>query len=90
MASIELELMHQNLPMSLCLLRYRAVATSLPCTAVLQPRPGLQKTKCCGVLCRALNQAVGRVIQHRHGWGTVLLLDSRFQQPRSQQQLPMW
>ena len=40
--------------------------------------------------CRALNQAVGRVIRHRHDWGAVLLLDARFQQPRSQQQLSKW
>jgi regulator of telomere elongation helicase 1 len=27
---------------------------------------------------RAVNQAIGRVIRHRHDWGAILLLDSRF------------
>ena len=40
---------------------------------------------------RAMNQALGRCIRHRHDWGAVILLDHRFcQQPRTVQQLSKW
>ena len=39
---------------------------------------------------RAVNQAVGRVIRHRHDYGAVLLLDSRFAEPRNQSGLSRW
>ena len=39
---------------------------------------------------RAVNQALGRVIRHRHDWGAVLLLDDRFQADRQKSQLSGW
>lgn len=39
---------------------------------------------------RAINQAVGRVIRHRHDYGAVLLCDERFEQPRYRQALSLW
>ena len=39
---------------------------------------------------RAVNQAIGRVIRNRTDYGSVLLLDSRFGQPRNQQGLSKW
>ena len=40
---------------------------------------------------RAMNQALGRCIRHRHDWGAVILLDHRFcQQPRTVNQLSKW
>lgn len=39
---------------------------------------------------RAVNQAIGRVIRHRHDYGAVLLLDSRYAQPGNQQGLSKW
>jgi regulator of telomere elongation helicase 1 len=31
---------------------------------------------------RAVNQAVGRVIRHRHDWGAIILCDERFSSPK--------
>lgn len=39
---------------------------------------------------RAVNQAIGRVIRHRFDYGAILLCDSRFANPRQQQQLSKW
>jgi hypothetical protein len=39
---------------------------------------------------RAVNQALGRVIRHKHDWGAVFLLDSRYQRADQQQQLSGW
>lgn len=39
---------------------------------------------------RAINQAVGRVIRHRHDYGAVLLCDERFEQPRYRDALSLW
>uniref|UniRef100_A0A1A9WGJ1 Regulator of telomere elongation helicase 1 homolog n=1 Tax=Glossina brevipalpis TaxID=37001 RepID=A0A1A9WGJ1_9MUSC len=39
---------------------------------------------------RAVNQAIGRVIRHRHDYGAILLCDVRFQQPTQVQQLSKW
>ena len=39
---------------------------------------------------RAVNQAVGRVIRSKRDFGAVLLLDSRFDQPRNQEGLSKW
>ncbi|XP_049283993.1 regulator of telomere elongation helicase 1 homolog [Anopheles funestus] len=39
---------------------------------------------------RAVNQAIGRVIRHKHDFGAILLCDSRFQNPRQQSQLSAW
>jgi regulator of telomere elongation helicase 1 len=39
---------------------------------------------------RAVNQAIGRVIRNRYDYGAVLLLDSRFGQPRNQDGLSKW
>jgi len=39
---------------------------------------------------RAVNQAIGRVIRHRFDYGSVLLLDSRFAEPRNQSGLSKW
>ena len=75
---------------------FRSRAMSAPVAAVDLCTSGMLQSQldpeshCCSVLRRALNQAVGRVIRHRQDWGAVLLLDSRFQQPRSQQQLSKW
>lgn len=39
---------------------------------------------------RAVNQAIGRVIRNRTDYGAVLLLDSRFDQPRNKEGLSRW
>jgi hypothetical protein len=39
---------------------------------------------------RAVNQAVGRVIRHRHDYGAVLLLDERFAQESNRSSLSAW
>ncbi|KAH8387488.1 hypothetical protein KR093_007325 [Drosophila rubida] len=39
---------------------------------------------------RAVNQAIGRVIRHRHDYGAILLCDSRFQDAFQVQQLSKW
>lgn len=39
---------------------------------------------------RAVNQAIGRVIRHRHDYGAVLFFDERFAQPRISSQLSKW
>ncbi|CAI7927023.1 unnamed protein product, partial [Closterium sp. NIES-54] len=39
---------------------------------------------------RAVNQAVGRVIRHRHDFGSIILLDERFAEPKLKDRLSMW
>jgi hypothetical protein len=39
---------------------------------------------------RAVNQAIGRVIRHRHDYGAVLLLDHRFAEVRNKDGLSQW
>ncbi|KAG8513271.1 Regulator of telomere elongation helicase 1 [Galemys pyrenaicus] len=39
---------------------------------------------------RAVNQAIGRVIRHRHDYGAIFLCDHRFAHPDAQAQLPSW
>ncbi|PJF18139.1 DNA repair helicase (Rad3), partial [Paramicrosporidium saccamoebae] len=39
---------------------------------------------------RAVNQAIGRVIRHRHDYGAILLFDDRFASPRTIGQLSKW
>lgn len=39
---------------------------------------------------RAVNQAIGRVIRHRHDWGAILLCDDRFLAQSAKNQLPVW
>ena len=39
---------------------------------------------------RAVNQAVGRVIRNKSDYGAILLLDSRFDQPRNREGLSRW
>lgn len=39
---------------------------------------------------RAMNQALGRCIRHRHDWGAVILLDHRFTQHRTISNLSKW
>uniref|UniRef100_H3CDN9 Regulator of telomere elongation helicase 1 homolog n=1 Tax=Tetraodon nigroviridis TaxID=99883 RepID=H3CDN9_TETNG len=39
---------------------------------------------------RAVNQAVGRVIRHRHDFGAIFLCDHRFKNPEARAQLPSW
>lgn len=39
---------------------------------------------------RAVNQAIGRVIRHRHDFGAVLLLDHRFAEGRNKDGLSKW
>eukprot|EP00978_Attheya_sp_CCMP212_P014617 scaffold37345_cov53-Attheya_sp.AAC.1 len=39
---------------------------------------------------RAVNQAVGRVIRHKSDYGAVLLLDSRYGDPRNQSGMSKW
>jgi regulator of telomere elongation helicase 1 len=39
---------------------------------------------------RAVNQAVGRAIRHRDDWGVILLLDSRYAERRTQNQMSRW
>ncbi|XP_073538970.1 regulator of telomere elongation helicase 1 [Phyllobates terribilis] len=39
---------------------------------------------------RAVNQAIGRVIRHRHDYGAIFLCDHRFSNSDSRAQLPSW
>ncbi|XP_016649189.1 PREDICTED: regulator of telomere elongation helicase 1 homolog [Prunus mume] len=39
---------------------------------------------------RAVNQAVGRVIRHRHDYGAIIFCDERFAQPNRQSQISLW
>lgn len=39
---------------------------------------------------RAVNQAIGRVIRHRNDYGAIILLDTRFNNPRLKSQLSLW
>eukprot|EP00897_Mesotaenium_endlicherianum_P001292 jgi/Mesen1/1190/ME001272S00367 len=39
---------------------------------------------------RAVNQAVGRVIRHRHDFGAIILCDERFQQSQAINQMSLW
>ncbi|GJP76006.1 hypothetical protein CLOP_g6403 [Closterium sp. NIES-67] len=39
---------------------------------------------------RAVNQAVGRVIRHRNDFGSIILLDERFADPKLKDRLSMW
>ncbi|XP_033737799.1 regulator of telomere elongation helicase 1-like [Pecten maximus] len=39
---------------------------------------------------RAVNQAIGRVIRHRHDYGAIILCDTRFSYQNSVNQLPIW
>ncbi|CAN6455799.1 unnamed protein product [Victoria cruziana] len=39
---------------------------------------------------RAVNQAIGRVIRHRHDYGAIIFCDERFSQYNRQCQLPLW
>ncbi|XP_021298609.1 regulator of telomere elongation helicase 1 isoform X2 [Herrania umbratica] len=39
---------------------------------------------------RAVNQAVGRVIRHRHDYGAIIFCDERFAHPNRQSQISLW
>ncbi|XP_058226856.1 regulator of telomere elongation helicase 1 homolog [Rhododendron vialii] len=39
---------------------------------------------------RAVNQAVGRVIRHRHDYGAIIFCDERFAYPSRQSQISLW
>ncbi|KAJ8773449.1 hypothetical protein K2173_004279 [Erythroxylum novogranatense] len=39
---------------------------------------------------RAVNQAVGRVIRHRHDYGAIIFCDERFTHPNRQSQISLW
>lgn len=39
---------------------------------------------------RALNQALGRCIRHKNDWGAIVLLDSRFADPKNRESLSKW
>ncbi|KAM7126002.1 regulator of telomere elongation helicase 1 isoform 1-T1 [Molossus nigricans] len=39
---------------------------------------------------RAVNQAIGRVIRHRHDYGVIFLCDHRFARTEARAQLPSW
>ena len=42
------------------------------------------------VACRALNQAIGRCIRHKHDYGGIILLDRRFGDVRNRKDLSCW
>ena len=51
------------------------------------------KEACCGLVwwaCRAVNQAMGRVIRHRRDYGAIIMCDERFQSPGARKQLSSW
>nr|XP_023900182.1 LOW QUALITY PROTEIN: regulator of telomere elongation helicase 1 homolog [Quercus suber] len=61
---------------------------------------GQSQSKVCKVLTgedwynqqasRAVNQAVGRIIRHRHDYGAIILCDERFAHPYRQSQISLW
>ena len=40
--------------------------------------------------CRAVNQALGRIIRHKNDWGAIFLLDHRFNQSSQKAELSHW
>ena len=40
--------------------------------------------------CRAVNQALGRIIRHKGDWGAIFLLDGRFSHGKQKDQLSHW
>ena len=46
--------------------------------------------ECRQLHCRALNQAIGRCIRHKHDYGGIILLDQRFGDTRNQRNLSCW
>ena len=40
--------------------------------------------------CRAVNQAIGRVIRHRHDYGAIILFDTRYSMKNQIKELPHW
>ncbi|XP_076816262.1 regulator of telomere elongation helicase 1-like [Clavelina lepadiformis] len=40
--------------------------------------------------CRAVNQAIGRVIRHRYDYGSIILCDHRYTRPDQIEELPKW
>ena len=40
--------------------------------------------------CRAVNQAIGRVIRHRHDYGAIILFDTRYSMQNQIKELPVW
>lgn len=61
-----------------------------------EPGGNFNRTKFTGQIwyqqqaARAVNQALGRVIRHRHDFGAVILCDERFQSPEQLKKLPFW
>ena len=43
-----------------------------------------------GCCRRALNQAIGRCIRHKHDWGAIILLDHRFNSAHNHKHLSRW
>ena len=41
-------------------------------------------------MCRAVNQAMGRVIRHRRDYGAIIMCDERFQTAGARKQLSSW
>ena len=50
----------------------------------------LMLPECTNVACRALNQAIGRCIRHKHDYGGIILLDRRFGDVRNRKDLSCW
>lgn len=41
-------------------------------------------------MLRAVNQAIGRIVRHRHDYGIVMLIDDKFKNPKTQRGLSLW
>jgi DNA repair helicase Rad3 len=41
-------------------------------------------------MLRAVNQAIGRIVRHRHDYGIVMLIDEKFKNERTQRGLSLW
>ena len=77
-----------------------AFVSAKPLTGAEQPQPQPPTPRPKGGLdgrswymqsaSRAVNQAIGRVIRHRHDWGCIFLLDDRFPQGQQRSQLSSW
>lgn len=47
-------------------------------------------TGCNNLRYRAINQAMGRVIRHRHDYGAIILADERFRSEGTRKELSCW
>ena len=66
------------------------VTSNLNATIPDDLRQNFAKADTCNGLCRAVNQAVGRVIRHQHDYGAIILCDDRFSSDGVRSNISLW